>query len=142
MTTKVTLVALMNSFIDSFLNAADVRNVTRDGTDQAGWPCLTGSSVEACHCLAALGQAADRGSGVEVHESQTFARHAIPVRCRDDLLAVADKIAVAQIVGHDPNQIRSVSRRCQVADEHQKHGQRSAKPSVDQLSVAHSSDNS
>ena len=46
---------------------------------------------------------ANRGPGVEVREAHPLARHAVEVRCGDDLLPVAAELAVAEVVGHDPN---------------------------------------
>ena len=52
---------------------------------------------------------ADRGAGVELGEPQAFARHAIEVRRLDDVLTVATEFAVAEIIGHDPDQVGAVS---------------------------------
>jgi hypothetical protein len=65
-----------------------------------------------------------------VRESQSVGGHPVDVRRRYDFLAVAAEIAIAQIIGHDPNQIRPVSRQCRMADNSQECDDRNAKKCV------------
>ena len=78
--------------------------------------------VQPGHEHAARGRA-DCSARVEVREAQPLARHAVEVRRPDHLLSVTPELAVAEIVGHDPDQIRLLRRTCSSCDQrgHQRH---------------------
>jgi hypothetical protein len=83
------------------------------GIGPAGVAAHAGAAVVlAGHEHAARGRA-DGGAGVEVGEAQALRGHAVEVGRGDDLLAVAAEIAVAEVIGHDPDEVglRSEGRR-------------------------------
>jgi hypothetical protein len=43
-------------------------------------------------------------------KANSFGRHLIEMRCRDDSLTVTPKIAIAEIIGHDKDEVRAIGR--------------------------------
>jgi hypothetical protein len=58
-----------------------------------------------------------------VCEAESFRCHAINMRRCDDLLTVTAKIAIAEIIGHDKDQVRAIGRDTGQAEQAGSHNQ-------------------
>jgi len=79
--------------------------------------------VKPRHEHAARGRA-DRGPGVEMGEADPLRRHPVEARGFDDLLPVTAEITPAEVVSHDPDEIRAGFRGTgSTTEDTQGHGQ-------------------